>query len=53
MVQMERWPPGRNRRDEHHHPQGQVPLAQLGQLATGCLGIEGKSLVMGAEVKDW
>lgn len=38
---------------KHHHLQGQVPLAQLGQLATGCLGIEGKSLEMGAEVKDW
>ena len=44
--------PGRNRRGEHSHPQGQVLLAQLGPAATGCLGMEGKSLVMGAEVKD-
>lgn len=52
-MQTERWPPGRNRRDKHSYLQRQVLLAQLGQPATGCLGMEGKSLVMGTEVKDW
>lgn len=33
-------------------PQGQVSLGHLWQLATGYLGLEGESLVMGSGVKD-